>query len=50
MNLHKDARNGSGGVVFFVKNKFVTDFEVTVLDDSVEGIFLAQVHTQVMRQ
>ena len=36
--LHLNARNGSGGVCLFVKNDLLTLFNVSVLDNSYEGI------------
>ena len=36
--LHKNARNGSVGVGFFILNDLFLNFDVSVLDDSNEGI------------
>ena len=44
-NIHRNARTGSGGVGFFVKNEIFVDFNVSVLKESYEGIlWLKLVH------
>ena len=37
-NLHPRASRGSGGVGFFVRNSIIHIYNVSILDDSVEGI------------
>ena len=45
MNIHKNARIGSGGVGFFVKNELFADYDISILKQSYEGIlWLKLVH------
>ena len=44
-NIHRNARSGSGGIGFLVKNSILNDFDVSILDKSFEGIlWLKLVH------
>ena len=38
--VNKNVRNGSGGVGFFIRNELLINFDVTVLEDSCEGILI----------
>ena len=38
--IHRNAKAGSGGVGFFVSNHLVSEFNITVCDNSCEGILL----------
>ena len=38
--VNKNTRNGSGGVGFFIRNELPINFDVTVLEDSCEGILI----------
>ena len=37
-NIHRNAKCGSGGVGFLVNKDLLSEFNITILDDSVEGI------------
>jgi len=37
-DLHKNAKRGSGGVGFLIKNHLVETFEIGILSESIEGI------------
>ena len=37
-NIHRNAKSGSGGVGFLIKDRILHDFQVSVLDRSYEGI------------
>jgi hypothetical protein len=36
--LYKNAKRGSGGMGFLIKNNFVETFEIRILSESIEGI------------
>ena len=46
-HLHVRARTGSGGVGFFIKLSLFDTFDVSVLDDSVEGILWLNMNINV---
>lgn len=39
LNIHRNAKNGSGGVGLLVKDTFARYYNIQVLDNSFEGIF-----------
>ena len=46
-NIHFRAKVGSGGVGFSIKKTLLNDFDVTMLDDTYEGIlWLKHIHKQ----
>ena len=36
--MHTNAKRGSGGMGFLIKNHFVETFEIRILNESIEGI------------
>ena len=45
--IHKRAKTGSGGVGFLIKDNILQNFNVEILDDSIEGILWLKLHHKV---
>ena len=49
-NIHRNAKSGSGGVGFLIKNSIMNEYHVSVLDRSFEGILWLKLVHKIDRQ